>query len=154
VTEPRREPARRVPPLARLLGGALGAVLLPVVGVAGYAVSDHAAREDPQRGLQQLDLLFLDEPAPGLAATGAPPGQVTVLLFCADCAAPRVTGGAVVRVRDPGLARQYGLGAPGRPGYAVVDAGGRVRYRTYDPHPGAHDVEVQTLVDGVAGRGR
>lgn len=124
-------------------------MLLPVVGVIAYVTGPGHARSDPQLDLQQLDLLYLDEPAPGLAQTGAPAGRVVLLLFCGRCPPPDVVGAAVVRVRDPGLARAYGLGAAGRPGYALVDARGRVRYRSYDPRPGAHSVEVQTLLDGL-----
>lgn len=131
--------------MRRLLLQALAAVALPALGVGAYLASDAHARHDPRHGLQQLDLLFLDEPAPGVRATGRP----LLLVFCDGCDLPDVDGADVQRRDDPALARRYGLGAPGRPGYALVDASGNVRYRTYDPHLGTHETEIQTLVDGL-----
>ncbi len=121
-------------------------LLAPAAGVLLYVLSPAHAKHDPVHSLQQLDLLFLDEPAPGLRATGRP----VVLVFCTGCPAPEVTGATVDVRSDPALARAYGLGAPGRTGYALVDAAGRVRYRSYDPHPEQHLAELQTLVDAVA----
>ncbi|MCW2608420.1 MAG: hypothetical protein JWO60_3113, partial [Frankiales bacterium] len=132
----------------RLLLQAGAAVLGPVLGISAYVLSPGHAGHDPQHGLQQLDLLYLDEPAPGVPATGRP----VVLVFCDGCTPPEVTGAAVEVRDDPALAARYGLGAPGRRGYALVDGRGRVRYRTYDPGLGEHGVEIQTLVDAVAGR--
>lgn len=127
-----------------LLGAAL-AVLVPTAGVLAYTTSDRQALLDPQRSLQQLDLLHLDEPAPGVTATGRP----LVLVFCDGCTPPDLERADVVVRDDPALARQYGLGAPGRAGYALVDADGDVRYRTYDPGLAEHVKEIQTLVDGL-----
>lgn len=132
-------------PARTLLVQAAAAVLLPALGVGLYLSSDSHAGHDPRHGLQQLDLLYLDEPAPGVAATGRP----QLLVFCDGCRLPAVEGADVRLLDDPELARQYGLGAPGRSGYALVDSRGRVRYRTYDPQPGTHETEIQTLVDGL-----
>ena len=94
-----------------------------------------------------FDLLYLDEPAPGV--TPEPDGDPLVLVFCTGCPLPDVDGARVVLSDDRALAARYGLGAPGRTGYALVDARGQVRYRTYDPRPGQHGTEIQTLVDGM-----
>lgn len=127
----------------RLLLQAAVAVLVPVLGVTVHVLLRGGI--DPNGNLQQLDLLYLDEPAPGLTATGTP----VVLVFCEACDPPDVER-AIVDVRDdPALARQYGLGAPGARGYALVDGRGRVRYRTYDPDLEDHAREIQTLVDGL-----
>ena len=133
----------------RLLAAAAAAVLLPVAGVAEYQLSDAHARHDPQHGLQQIDLLYLDEPAPGV--TPAPDGSPLLLVFCNGCALPDVDGARVLVSDDAALARRYGLGAPDSPGYALVDGDGDVRYRSYDPGLGAHEVEIQVLVDGLRG---
>ena len=70
---------------------------------------------------------------------------------CEDCQAPDVE--AQVRVTDdPDVARRYGLlTAEGRigPGYAVVDATGTLRYRTFDPAPAAHAEEITVLLDAA-----
>jgi hypothetical protein len=58
----------------------------------------------------------------------------------------------VLRSQDAGLARQYALGAGGRTGFALVDADGDVRYRSYDPAPHQHVPELQTLVDALVER--
>lgn len=130
-------------PARRLLLQGAAAVLLPAAGVLAHVADDDG--RDPVRSLQQLDLLYLDEPAPGLVPTGTP----VVLVFCDGCELPDVAR-ATVDVRDDrALARRYGLGAPGLSGYALVDGDGRVRYRTYDPHLGDHGIEIQTLVDGM-----
>ena len=134
-----------VPRTGRLLTVAAAAVLLPAGGVAQYALSDAHRRHDPQHGLQQLDLLSLDESAPGVAPP--PDGLPLVLVFCDGCTPPAVEGARVVVSRDRALARRYGLGVPASPGYALVDGDGDVRYRTYDPGLSEHEVEIQVLVD-------
>ncbi len=117
-----------------------------------YVQSPAHARHDPDHALQQLDLLYLDEPAPGAAQLGLAPGRVTLLLFCGTCEEPQLDGADVRRVTDPELAADYALrrrsGRVG-PGYALVDGRGRVRYRTYDPRPAEHLREVQPLVDAL-----
>jgi hypothetical protein len=122
---------------------------VPVAAVVAYVQSAEHSSHDPDHALQQLDLLYLDEPAP---TAHAEPGRVSVLLFCAACEEPQVDGAAVVRVTDPQSAAAYGLlrrsGRVG-PGYALVDARGHVRYRTYDPDPASHLKELQPLLDAV-----
>ena len=58
----------------------------------------------------------------------------------------------LVDPEDPDVARRYGLlTAEGRigPGYAVVDATGTLRYRTFDPAPAAHAEEITVLLDAA-----
>jgi hypothetical protein len=135
-----------VTPAVRLLGSAVAAVLLPVAGVTAYVTSDAHARHDPVHALQQLDLLYLDEPAPGVAVPRD--GRPVLLLLCEGCRVPEVVRATVVVRADPALAARYGIPG-GRTGYALVDRHGHVRYRTVDPDPAAHAREIQTLLDGL-----
>ena len=131
-------------PAVRLVLSAVAAVALPVVGVTSYVLSPAHSRHDPVHALQQLDLLYLDEPAPGVPVPAD--GRPVLVLLCAGCRVPSVER-ATVLVR-PELARDYGV-TGGRTGYALVDRRGHVRYRTVDPDPAAHVREIQTLVDGL-----
>lgn len=130
--------------------GGLLAVLGAATGVALYLGSDGHSRHDPRHELQQIDLLYLDEPAPGYEELGLRPGSPAVVVFCAgDCALPELDDAQVVRSGDVGLAREYALGEDGRTGFALVDRDGDVRYRSYDPAPHQHEPELQTLVDAL-----
>ena len=134
----------------RAVAGGLAAVLAAVAGVAAYTQSPGHAGHDPQHALQQLDLLYLDEPAPGAADLGIRPGSPAVVVFCPNgCQLPRLQGAQVVRSGDASLAREYALGQGGRTGVALIDPVGHVRYRSYDPSPENHETELQTLVDAV-----
>lgn len=133
--------------------GGMVAVLAVATGVTLYVASPGHSRHDPQHELQQLDLLYLDEPAPGLDGVGYRAGRPAVLVFCPDdCPLPSLDGAQVLRSGDAGLARQYALGAGGRVGFALVDTNGDVRYRGYDPSPHQHEAELQVLVDALADR--
>ncbi len=63
--------------------------------------------------------------------------------------------GATPVVEDPAtvIARRYGMRRPrdgGPPvGYAVVDAGGRIRYRTLDPTVHDELTEIDTILDAL-----
>ncbi len=130
--------------------GGLLTVLGAAVGVGLYLGSAGHSRHDPRHELQQLDLLYLDEPAPGYAELGLRRGSPAVVVFCpGDCALPDLEGAQVLRSGDVALAREYALGEGGRTGYALVDADGDVRYRSYDPAPQEHVPELQTLVDAL-----
>ena len=78
-----------------------------------------------------------------------------MIVFCAEaCDLPEVRGAQVVLSHDPALAARYALRtSAGRvgPGYALVDADGQLRYRTFDSAPGDHAGEIQVLVDAVSG---
>lgn len=130
-------------------GGLLG-VLGAAAGVLLYLASEGHGRHDPRHELQQLDLLYLDEPAPGYGDLGLRAGQPVVVVFCpGQCLLPVLDGAQVVRSDDVDLARLYALGEDGRTGFALVDRQGDVRYRSYDPAPHEHVAELQTLVDAL-----
>ncbi len=81
-------------------------------------------------------LEIADEPAPGLPQLGIEPGRPAVVVFCESaCPLPQLDSAQVVRTTDPLLAARYALVDDGRigPGYALIDAQGQVRYRTFDP---------------------
>jgi hypothetical protein len=127
--------------------------VLAVAGVTLYLNSEAHELHDPEHSLQQLDLLYLDEPAPGLAELGFDPGSPAVLVFCSiACPLPGISGAQVIRSQDPALAAQYALlTRSGRigPGYALVDAEGTLHYRTFDPGLADHEPEIQILVEGL-----
>lgn len=127
--------------------------VLAVAGVTLYLNSAAHRLHDPRHSLQQLDLLYLDEPAPGLQQLGVSPGAPAVLVFCATaCPLPDITVAQVVRSQDPRLAARYALLTPsGRigPGYALVDADATLRYRTFDPGLEDHEPEIEILVEGL-----
>lgn len=132
---------------------ALAAVgVVASVGVGAYLTSPDADLA-PITGLRQLDLLYLDQSAPGLDRLGVKPGRPAVIVFCDPaCGRPNVSGAQVVQSSDPELAARYALlTSSGRvgPGYALVDPDGRLRYRTFDPAPARHAEEIQVLVDVV-----
>ncbi|CAN5849014.1 hypothetical protein BH20ACT7_BH20ACT7_19110 [soil metagenome] len=125
-------------------------VVLAVTAVllGAWLRTDPWAQGDPTRGLQQLDLLYLDEPAPRYAELGLMRGQPALLLVCSACPRPAVDA-QVVHSADPAVARDYGLlTTDGRvgPGYALIDGRARVRYRTFDADAAAHTAEIEVLL--------
>lgn len=133
----------------------LGAVAAAAtVGVGTYLASPEHELHDPNRALQQLDMLYLDEPAPQLDQLGVEPGRPAVVVFCiSTCPLPDLENAQVVRSSDTELAQQYALTTPaGRvgPGYALIDAFGRLRYRTFDPGLATHEPEIRRLVVGLS----
>jgi hypothetical protein len=142
---------RPVHPRLRWL--AIGAVAIVATVGAGIYVLSPDSDVAPVQGLRQLDLVYLDQPAPGLDRLGVEPGRPAVILFCRPrCAEPTLTGAQVSQSDDPELAASYALlTSSGRvgPGYALVDAAGQLRYRTFDPAPAQHAKEIQILVDAV-----
>ena len=128
---------------------AVGALAACAVGIALTLSTPGHDDHDPVHGLQQLDLLYLDEPAPALpvAHVGAP----LLLVVCEGCDPPPVDA-AVHVTDDPSVAAAVALArTDGRigPGYAVIDAAGRLRYRTFDPGLGDHAEEITTLLEGL-----
>lgn len=131
--------------------GLMAAVLVAGIGVAAYVRSPAHALHSPNHDLQQIDLFYLDEPAPLAARAGVTPGRVTLLMICGSCDAPAVDA-EIVTTDDPAIAQEYGLvTAAGRvgPGYAIIDADGNVRYRTFDAAPGDHGDEIRVLIDNA-----
>lgn len=130
--------------------GALVSIVC-AVGVLAYLISDRHALHDPIHALQQLDLLYLDQPAPGYRALGLQRGRPALVAFCRDCRAPAVS--AQVRISERrDLALAYGLvTADGRlgPGYALIDPTGNVRYRTFDPGLADHGEEIEVLLGAI-----
>jgi hypothetical protein len=128
------------------------AAAVAATGAVGYELSPDRDVA-PVQALRQLDQFYLDEPAPALDELDVQPGRPAIVLFCDPrCPAPAVTGAQVVRSDDPRLAAQYALlTAKGRigPGYAVVNAAGRLRYRTFDPAPAEHATEIQILINAL-----
>jgi hypothetical protein len=155
VADPRSRRAN--PPTAaanrrRWLGLAATAAAA-VLGVGLYLASPDHRLHDPNHALQQLDLLYLDQPAPGLDRLPIEQGRPVVLVFCRNaCRLPALAEAHVVRSTDPDLATRYALRTgDGRigPGYALIDAQGRVRYRTFDPGLAEHETEIGILVRGL-----
>lgn len=169
------------PERSRLAGAVL--VTVALVGAVGlYLV--RGGPPAPDFGLQQIDIITLDERVDGVTAEGGRPTLVVLAgppaarrcaeqlrLLAAGRASgdgigsdygvvvvtPDGTGPAVPSARylaDPSgaLARAVALPDAGprcRPGYVVVDAGGSVRYRSYDPAYGDHAFEQRVLLDAV-----
>ena len=115
----------------------------------------------PDGGLQQVDVLTLREQVYGVTADG---GRPTLLVTSGTC--PQQAQMALARYGRPdGLPTTYGLLvltdqqtrdlALGealtrcRPGYALVDGDGYVRYRTYDPGFGSHADEQRVLLGAL-----
>lgn len=123
--------------------------------VAGWFVTGHASA--PDAGLQQLDLLSLDEPVPGLAAVDGRPTMVVVTCPAEAAYERRLSRayGLVVRT-DDALARRLALPravAECQAGYVLLDGASRVRYRTYDPGWREHSFEQEVLLEHLASQG-
>lgn len=131
---------------------AVGVLAAAAALVASYVASPAHQRHDPVHALQQIDLLYLDQPAPQASRLGLRDGTPTLLVVCDGCRPPPVSGAQVVVTADPQVAAAYALArADGQvgPGYALIDAAGVLRYRTFDPGLAAHTREIQILVDGL-----
>ncbi|MGH9223901.1 MAG: hypothetical protein ACRD2W_09010 [Acidimicrobiales bacterium] len=150
----------------------LGGLLLLAERARSPLDDPDPARQRP--GL--LDLGALPAPAPQVTEQVPSLGRPAVIFFerperlgrlctalarhrlARDAAAAIVVSGPGGRCADPvvvvdptrALQRRYGLPSPpdGGPavGYAVVDAGGRIRYRTLDPTVAHNLAEVDTIV--------
>jgi hypothetical protein len=107
----------------------------------------------PATDLPPLDVLFIDEPAPGLDELAIDPGRPVVIIFGADdCVVPQIGGAQLVRCAQPALAARYAMTtSAGRvgPGYAVVDAAGQLRYLTHDFAPGERGERIQRLINAL-----
>lgn len=147
-------------PRGVLLVAAAQAMITALV-IAWFATGHSSA---PDGGLQQLDLLSLHERVPGLNVT-----RPTMIISVSTC--PAEARAAVARhgrsdglplryglrlldpVRDADLVRALALGrslARCQPGYALVDAAGFVRYRTYDAQLADHADEQRVLLGALS----
>ena len=137
---PRRQARRGV----RLV---LAVQVLSVALVAGWFATGHASA--PDAGLQQLDLLSLNERVPGLTAVDGRPTMVVVT--CAAQVPDRrelsQEYGLVVST-DSTLARRLALprAVQCQSGYVLLDEDSVVRYRTYDPGWLDHSFEQEVLL--------
>jgi hypothetical protein len=118
----------------------------PGTGTSARGLSPH---------LPQPDMLFIDEPAPGVDQLTVDPARAVVIVFGAEgCVLPLIAGAQLVRCSDPALAWRYAMttstGLIG-PGYAVVDAAGQLRYLTHDVAPGERPERIQILVNALDG---
>lgn len=127
------------------------AALFAIVGVGFFTNKADVARNGDALGLQRIDLLYLNEPAPSFDRFGITNAKV-VIVFCGSCQLPLVKGAQVIRNDDPEVADQYALkrenGQVG-PGYALIDSMGFVRYRSYDRSINEHTREINRLVAGL-----
>ena len=127
---------------------------LSVALVVGWFAAGHASA--PDRGLQQLDLISLDEVVPGLTAVDGRPTMVVVT--CAREVPERreldASYGLVVST-DATLARRLALprAVQCQAGYVLLDEDSRVRYRTYDPGWVDHSFEQEVLLAHLDGHG-
>jgi hypothetical protein len=140
-------------------------VALAGLALAGYTTTESHRLHDPAAGLRQIDLLYLDEPAPLLDRVGGRPDEgALVIVLCEGCAAPALREDVAARVvvtDDAGVARAYGLAVAGEdgpdrigPGYALVDDRGHVRYRSFDPRVSSNGEEIRVLVRALRGGAR
>ncbi len=138
----------------RGLGLVLGVQLLCLCLVVGWFATGHASA--PDHGLQQIDVLMLDERVPGIDAVD---GRPTMVVAAGQCPTPPPdevdlddSYGLVVTT-DPQTARRLALPRAAthcEPGYALLSGDGRVRYRTYDPGWADHGFEQAVLLDAIA----
>ena len=122
--------------------------LVVSAGVIDFELRLNAAAVGGDLALQRLDLLYLNEPAPSLAALGVRHGRA-VIVFCVGCTLPKITGAVVIGSSDRTIANQYGLVTNSNrigPGYAVIDTQGQVRYRSFDADPASHSGEINRIV--------
>ncbi len=118
--------------------------------VAGWFATGHASA--PDDGLQQLDVLSLDERVPGVEAVD---GRPTMVVLSCDPAGPRrLSERYGLRVLDDdALAVRLALplaASECQDGYVLLDGDSRVRYRTYDPGWREHSFEQEVLLEHLA----
>ena len=133
---------------ARIVGFVLGLGVLLTAG--WFATGNESA---PDKGLLQIDVLSLHERVPGVDPVDGKPTMV-VLACGGSSKLPERYGVVVHRHSDPGyadLARALALpeAEDCRAGYALVDAAGFVRYRSYDPGWVEHTDEQSILLDAL-----
>jgi len=132
----------------------LGVQALSAALVAGWFAAGHASA--PDGGLQQLAVLSLSERVPGLSAVDGRPTMVVVTCAAAPTPARELDESyGLVLSTDAALARRLALprAAQCQPGYVLLDAESRVRYRTYDPGWAQHSFEQEVLLGHLDGHG-
>lgn len=137
---------------ATLIGALLGLSLIATIGVAGYLMSPTHRLGSSVQALQQLGMLYLDEPAPMFEELGFERGAPALLVVCSACSVPTGIEEQVRVTDDLDVAAAYALAVSGGrvgPGYAVIDPAGMLRYRTFDPALWEHGQEIRTLLDAV-----
>jgi hypothetical protein len=131
------------------------AVMVLSIGlVTGWLLTGNPSA--PDGGLQQIDMITLEERVPGVDAVGGRPTMVVVTGQRCPSRPPEPRRlderfGLVVSP-DAGLARRLALpkAAEGcTPGYVLLDGDSHVRYRTYDPRWPAHDEEQEILLEAI-----
>jgi hypothetical protein len=134
---------------------ALAVMALSTAMTIGWFATGNASA--PDAGLQQIDLLMLDEPVLGVEAVG---GRPTMLVVTGQRCPPQDPEprrlddrfGLVVSP-DAALARRLALSKAAEgcsPGYVLLDGDSRIRYRTYDPGWPRHDQEQEILLEAIA----
>ena len=93
----------------------LAVVAAAAAGVEGLATSSAYRLHGTVVALRQLDLLYLDEPAPLADQLGIKAGSPTLLVICRSCRPPPVDVEVVVSA-EPDVAAAYGtaVGLGGR----------------------------------------
>jgi hypothetical protein len=136
----------------RGVGIVIALQVLCVALVTGWFATGHASA--PDAGLQQLDLLSLDERVPGLQADR---GRPTMVVVTCDGRYDRQLDEryGLYLVAEPALARRLALPKSLRPtcqdGYVLLDGESRVRYRTYDRGWRDHAFEQEVLLGHLDG---
>jgi len=138
---------RRVPTVATAVAVLAAAAALWL----SYEASPDSRTAEGVPGLRQIDLLYLDEPAPLLDRLDFSPGAPLLLVVCDGCEPPDVDV-PMTTTSQRDIAEAYALRAADGtvgPGYAVIDPRGHVRYRTFDPNLSRNEDEIRVLVDEV-----
>ena len=127
---------------------------LSVALVIGWFATGNASA--PDAGLQQIDMITLDERVAGVTAVDGRPTMVVVTGQRCPPVDPQPRRldqrfGLIVSP-DAELARRLALpkAAEGcTPGYVLLDGDSHVRYRTYDPGWARHDQEQEILLEAI-----
>ena len=141
-------------PAPRGVGLVVGVVAVGLgLALQWFAAGNPSA---PDHGLQQIDLLMLNERVPGIDAVD---GRPTMVVAAGQCTTPPppATGldpaYRLVVTTDPDLALGLALDRAAvacEPGYALLAGDGTVRYRTYDPGWPDHAFEQGVLLEAIA----
>lgn len=146
--------SKRMTPRKKLLGGLVVAALIASLGLLIYITSDKYDQQDPNIGLNQPAIFYLNEPAPFARQLGLQAGSdPAIIIICRGCRPPMLDGPVTVRVTgDRQVAEAYKLideeGQIAK-GYALIDRAGNVRYRTFDATLENHASEINKLIKNL-----